>query len=65
MLKASRAPSARGSVDCSADRGLGAFVLSSAYVSGTGLLSLFVVPLLALLTLLAGLLAVVTPVLGS
>ena len=40
------------------------FVLSSAFVSGTGLLSLFVVPLLALLTALAGLLAVATPVLG-
>jgi uncharacterized membrane protein len=40
------------------------FVLSSAFVSGTGLLSLFVVPMLALLTALAGLLAVVTPVLG-
>lgn len=40
------------------------FVLSSAFVSGTGLLSLFVVPLLALLTSLAGLLAVASPVLG-
>jgi len=40
------------------------FVLSSTFVSGTGLLSLFVVPLLALLIFLAGLLAVVTPVLG-
>ena len=40
------------------------FVLSSAFVSGTGLLSLFVVPMLALLTALAGLLAVVSPVLG-
>ena len=40
------------------------FVLSSVFVSGTGLLSLFVIPLLALLTSLAGLLAVVTPVLG-
>jgi uncharacterized membrane protein len=40
------------------------FVLSSAFVSGTGVLSLFVVPMLALLTFLAGLLAVVTPVLG-
>jgi uncharacterized membrane protein len=40
------------------------FVLSSVFVSGTGLLSLFVVPLLGLLTSLAGLLAVVTPVLG-
>lgn len=40
------------------------FVLSSAFVSGTGLLSLFVVPLLALLTSLAGLLAVWMPVLG-
>jgi hypothetical protein len=40
------------------------FVLSSAFVSGTGLLSLFVVPLLALLTTLGGLLAVATPVLG-
>jgi Protein of unknown function (DUF1700) len=43
---------------------LSRFVLSSAFVSGTGLLSLFVVPLLALLTPLAGLLAVATPVLG-
>ena len=43
---------------------LSRFVLSSAFVSGTGLLSLFVVPLLALLTSLAGLLAVATPVLG-
>src|SRR5215212_2191995 len=43
---------------------LSRFVLSSAFVSGTGLLSLFVVPLLALLIFLAGLLAVVTPVLG-
>jgi uncharacterized membrane protein len=40
------------------------FVLSSVFVSGTGLLSLFVVPLLALLTALAGLLAVASPVLG-
>jgi len=40
------------------------FVLSSVFVSGTGLLSLFVVPMLALLTSLTGLLAVVTPVLG-
>jgi hypothetical protein len=40
------------------------FVLSSAFVSGTGLLSLFVVPMLALLTSLAGLLAVASPVLG-
>ena len=40
------------------------FVLSSVFVSGTGVLSLFVVPVLALLTFLAGLLAVVTPVLG-
>ena len=40
------------------------FVLSSVFVSGTGLLSLFVVPMLALLTTLAGILAVVTPVLG-
>jgi uncharacterized membrane protein len=40
------------------------FVLSSVFVSGTGVLSLFVVPMLALLTFLAGLLAVVTPVLG-
>jgi len=40
------------------------FVLSSAFVSGTGVLSLFVVPMLALLTFLAGLLAVATPVLG-
>ena len=39
-------------------------ILSSAFVSGTGLLSLFVVPLLALITTLAGLLAVVSPVLG-
>jgi Protein of unknown function (DUF1700) len=39
-------------------------VLSSVFVSGTGLLSLFVVPLLALLTSLAGLLAVASPVLG-
>jgi uncharacterized membrane protein len=49
------------------DGGLGSvsrFVLSSAFVSGTGLLSLFVIPMLALLTSLAGLLAVVTPVLG-
>jgi uncharacterized membrane protein len=49
------------------DGGLGSvsrFVLSSVFVSGTGLLSLFVIPLLALLTSLAGLLAVVTPVLG-
>lgn len=40
------------------------FILSSVFVSGTGLLSLFVVPMLALLTSLAGVLAVVTPVLG-
>jgi uncharacterized membrane protein len=40
------------------------FVLSSAFVTGTSLLSLFVVPLLALITTLAGLLAVVSPVLG-
>jgi uncharacterized membrane protein len=40
------------------------FVLSSAFVSGTSLLSLFVVPMLALLTFLAGLLAVATPILG-
>ena len=40
------------------------FALSSVFVSGSGLLSLFVVPLLALLTILAGLLAVATPVLG-
>jgi uncharacterized membrane protein len=49
------------------DGGLGSvsrFVLSSVFVSGTGLLSLFVIPMLALLTSLAGLLAVVTPVLG-
>jgi uncharacterized membrane protein len=49
------------------DGGLGSvsrFVLSSVFVSGTGLLSFFVIPLLALLTSLAGLLAVVTPVLG-
>ena len=43
---------------------VGRFVLSSVFVSGTGLLSLLVVPMLALLTSLAGLLAVVTPVLG-
>jgi uncharacterized membrane protein len=43
---------------------LSRFALSSAFVSGTGLLSLFIVPLLALLTSLAGLLAVATPVLG-
>ena len=40
------------------------FVLSSAFVSGTGVLSLFVVPMLPLLTFLAGLLAVATPFLG-
>jgi uncharacterized membrane protein len=40
------------------------FLVSSVFVSGTGLLSLFVVPLLALLTSLAGLLAVASPVLG-
>lgn len=40
------------------------FVLSSVFVSGTGLLSLFVVPLLALLTSIVGVLAVATPVLG-
>jgi uncharacterized membrane protein len=40
------------------------FVLSSVFVSGTGLLSLFVVPTLALLTFLAGLLAIATPILG-
>jgi uncharacterized membrane protein len=40
------------------------FVLSSAFVSGTGLLSLFVVPLLALLTSLAGLLAIAMPIAG-
>ena len=40
------------------------FVLSSVFLSGTGLLSVFVFPLLALLTFLAGLLAVATPVLG-
>jgi len=40
------------------------FVLSSAFVSGTGLVSLFVVPMLAFVTSLAGLLAVGTPVLG-
>ena len=40
------------------------FVLSSVFVSGTGLLSLIVIPLLALLTSIAGLMAVVTPVLG-
>jgi uncharacterized membrane protein len=40
------------------------FVLASVFVSGTGLLSLFVVPMLALLTALAGLLAVAMPVLG-
>ena len=39
-------------------------VLSSAFVSGTSLLSLFVVPMLALLTSIAGLMAIVTPVLG-
>src|SRR5829696_9153780 len=40
------------------------FILSSVFVSGTGLLSLFVVPMLALLTSLAGILAVASPVLG-
>jgi uncharacterized membrane protein len=40
------------------------FVLSSAFVSGAGLLSLFFVPTLALLTFLAGQLAVASPVLG-
>ena len=40
------------------------FILSSVFVSGTGLLSLFVVPLLAVFTALAGLMAVVSPVLG-
>jgi uncharacterized membrane protein len=40
------------------------FVFTSVFVSGTGLLSLFVVPLLVLLTALAGLMAVVSPVLG-
>jgi uncharacterized membrane protein len=39
-------------------------ILSSAFVSGTGLLSLFVVPLLALLTSLAGLLAIAMPIAG-
>jgi hypothetical protein len=39
-------------------------VLSSAFVSGTGLLSLFVVPMLALLTALAGLLAIAMPIAG-
>ena len=43
---------------------VGRFVLSSVFVSGTGLLSLFVVPLVGLLTFLTGLLAVVTPILG-
>jgi uncharacterized membrane protein len=43
---------------------VGRFVLSSVFVSGTGLLSLIVVPLLALLTSIAGLMAVTTPVLG-
>jgi uncharacterized membrane protein len=43
---------------------VGRLVLSSAFVSGTGLLSLFVVPLLAVFTALAGLMAVVSPVLG-
>ena len=40
------------------------FVLASVFVSGTGLLSLIVVPLVALLTSIAGIMAVVTPVLG-
>jgi uncharacterized membrane protein len=40
------------------------FVLSSAFVSGTGLLSLIIVPLLAFLTFLTGLMAIVTPILG-
>jgi uncharacterized membrane protein len=40
------------------------FALSSVFVSGSRLLSLFVVPFLALLTILAGLLAVAMPVLG-
>ena len=41
------------------------FALSSVFVSGSSLLSLFVVPFLAaLLTILAGLLAVAMPVLG-
>jgi uncharacterized membrane protein len=40
------------------------FVLSSVFVSGTGLLSLFVVPMLALITALSGLLAVASPILG-
>ena len=39
-------------------------VLSSVFVSGTGLLSLIVVPFLVLLTALAGVLAVASPVLG-
>ena len=43
---------------------VGRLVLSSVFVSGTGLLSLFVVPLVGLLTFLTGLLAVVTPILG-
>jgi uncharacterized membrane protein len=43
---------------------VGRFVLSSVFVSGTGLLSFFVVPLVGLLTFLTGLLAVVTPILG-
>jgi uncharacterized membrane protein len=45
-------------------RSVARFVLSSAFVSGTGVLSLFVVPTLALLTFLAGLLAVASPILG-
>jgi uncharacterized membrane protein len=40
------------------------FVLSSVYVSGTGVLSLFVVPLLALFTFVVGLLAIVMPIAG-
>jgi uncharacterized membrane protein len=49
------------------DRALGSasrFALSSAFVSGSGLLSLFVVPMLAFLTSIAGLLAIATPILG-
>ena len=43
---------------------VGRLVLSSAFVSGTGMLSLFVVPMLALLTSLAGLLAIAMPIAG-
>ncbi len=48
------------------ERALGSarFALSSVFVSGSSILGLVVVPLLALLTILAGLLAVATPVLG-